>query len=104
MLSDCNYHTHTFRCMHAVGEDEEYVLRAIEAGYKEIGFSDHSPWPYKSDFVSGMRMPVDEMEDYICSIRRLREKYADKISVKIGFECEFFREYIPWLRETEATG
>ena len=26
-----NYHTHTKRCGHAIGEDEEYVVNAIEA-------------------------------------------------------------------------
>ena len=34
---------HTYRCMHASGTDEEYVLSAIKNGYEEIGFSDHSP-------------------------------------------------------------
>ena len=38
-----NYHMHTYRCMHASGTDEEYVLSAIKNGYEEIGFSDHSP-------------------------------------------------------------
>lgn len=95
-----NYHTHTARCNHAVGKDEEYVLCAIEAGYEEIGFSDHSPWPFENGYISGMRMGVDEIEDYIGSIRQLREKYSDKISIKIGFECEYFKEYLPWLRET----
>ena len=28
-----NYHTHTSRCFHARGTDEEYVLAAIEAGF-----------------------------------------------------------------------
>ena len=27
-----NYHTHTFRCKHADGEDKEYVEAAIKAG------------------------------------------------------------------------
>ena len=33
-----NYHTHTYRCGHAIGTDEEYVLAAIEKGFKENGF------------------------------------------------------------------
>lgn len=95
-----NYHTHTSRCNHAFGEDEQYVLRAIEAGYEEIGFSDHSPWPFKNGFVSDMRMTVNELDGYVESIRALREKYKDKIRIKIGLECEYFREYIPWLKKT----
>ena len=43
-----NYHTHTARCMHAIGSEEEYILAAISAGYTELGFSDHTPWHYES--------------------------------------------------------
>lgn len=33
-----NYHTHTTRCHHATGSDEDYVLSAIKGGYQELGF------------------------------------------------------------------
>ncbi len=29
-----NYHTHTYRCHHALGNEEEYVQKAIEAALK----------------------------------------------------------------------
>ena len=51
-----NYHTHTKRCQHAFGEDREYVEEAIRAGLRILGFSDHCPWIYKSDYVSNIRM------------------------------------------------
>ena len=51
-----NYHTHTTRCMHAIGQDEEYVQAAIKAGIKKLGFSDHTPWHYDSSFKATMRM------------------------------------------------
>ena len=42
-----NYHTHTYRCGHSGNyADEEFVLHAIDAGLKVLGFSDHTPWPY----------------------------------------------------------
>lgn len=94
-----NYHTHTFRCHHAEGRDEEFVLNAIKAGYEEIGFSDHGAWPYK-DFVSSIRMTEDEIEGYVKSIRTLQEKYKDKIRIRLGFESEYFENHIAWLRET----
>lgn len=93
-----NYHTHTTRCMHAKGTDEEYVLAAIEAGFDEIGFADHSPWPFDG-YVSHMRMHENELEDYCNSINALKEKYKDKISIKLGLECEYFPKYFPWLKE-----
>lgn len=92
-----NYHTHTTRCFHARGTDEDFVKAAIEAGFDEIGFADHSPWPFK-DYVSGMRMHENELEDYCNSIKSLKKKYKDSISIKLGLECEYFPKYMPWLR------
>ena len=94
-----NYHMHTKRCMHASGTDEEYVKSAIKNGYEEIGFSDHSPWKYDSDFVAHMRMPLSQFDDYYTSIASLREKYKDQISIKIGLECEYFPKYMDWLNQ-----
>ncbi len=93
-----NYHTHTSRCFHANGADEEYVLKAIEAGFDEIGFSDHSPWNFEN-YISHMRMHESELSDYCNSVKNLREKYKDKISIKLGLECEYFPKYFPWLSE-----
>lgn len=93
-----NYHTHTTLCNHARGENEEYVLAAIEAGFDEIGFADHSAWPFEN-FVSGMRMTAWELPRYCEEIKALGEKYKDKISVKLGLECEYFPKYMPWLKE-----
>ncbi|MGM9619045.1 MAG: histidinol-phosphatase [Oscillospiraceae bacterium] len=95
-----NYHTHTARCGHASGGDEAYVRAAIEAGWQALGFSDHVPWPYKSGYTNpGVRMNVSELEGYLASLRRLREKYRDRIRIYIGFECEYFPAYLDWLRE-----
>ena len=41
-----NYHTHTYRCGHAVGNEREYVEKAIELGFSELGFSEHAPMPF----------------------------------------------------------
>lgn len=93
-----NYHTHTFRCFHARGTDEEYVKAAIKAGFDEIGFSDHSPWNFDG-YVSNMRMHESELEEYCNSVKSLRKKYKDQISIKLGLECEYFPKYLPWLKE-----
>jgi histidinol-phosphatase (PHP family) len=95
-----NYHTHTTRCHHAVGSDEEYILSAIKGGYDELGFSDHTPWKYITDYVSPVRMIPDELPGYVDSIRSLEEKYKDQIKVRLGLECEYFPDYIYWLKNT----
>ena len=97
-----NYHTHTFRCKHAVGDDEAYVLAAISAGIKVLGFSDHCPWPYASGYRSDIRMEVSMLDDYVDNLTRLREQYKEHIDIKIGLECEYFEEYIPWLTTVAA--
>lgn len=95
-----NYHTHTARCKHAVNTDEEYVLAAIEAGYECFGFADHTPWPYEDGFVSGVRMDAAQLNEYIASIRGLKEKYKDKIDIRVGLECEYYPAYLDWLEKT----
>lgn len=100
MLS--NYHTHTWRCMHATGTEEEYVNAAIAQGFDTLGFSDHTPWPYASGFVSGMRMRLDEFEGYRRAVLELREKYRGRIRLPLGLECEAFPEYTEWLRDFKA--
>ena len=83
-----NYHTHTSRCGHASGRDEEYVEAAIKAGYKTLGFSDHAPYrDYRHDSA---HMSWDFLEDYIQSVRHLKEKYRDQIDIKLGLESEYY--------------
>lgn len=94
---DYNYHTHTERCGHATGDDEQYVLAAIEAGFKVIGFSDHIP--FKNVIHPSDRMNYDQLDDYIQSIESLKIKYRDKIEIKLGFELEYFPEYTDYYKE-----
>ena len=74
-----NYHTHTTRCHHATGSDEEFVLSAIKGGYQELGFSDHTPWKYHTDYISDIRMLPEELPGYVESIRSLQEYKLDYI-------------------------
>ena len=85
-----NYHTHTKRCGHALGEDEDYVKAAIKVGIKELGFSDHVP--FKGVTQRGVRMDYEQLDDYISSINALKEKYKDQIKIYLGFEAEYYHE------------
>lgn len=93
-----NYHTHTKRCGHAVGEDEDYVLAAIKGGYKTLGFSDHGPYLNKEG--DGVHIPFSLIDDYINSINNLKIKYKNDIDIKVGFEVEYMYndDYLKWLR------
>ena len=94
-----NYHTHTPRCHHAVGDEREYVENAIKAGIKILGFADHAPQLFPDGFVSGIRMTPDEAEGYVSKVRRLAEEYRDDITVYVGFEAEYFPALFPALRQ-----
>lgn len=92
-----NYHSHTKRCEHAIGEDEEYVKAAIANGFKVMGFSDHAP--YKGVHTPGERMDKDELEGYIASVKALQKKYEKDIEVRIGLEFEYFEDQLDELLE-----
>ena len=91
-----NYHTHTIRCGHASGEDEEYILEAIALGLNELGFSDHIMLPDHQQI--GIRGDYTLLDDYIDSLTKLREKYKDRIKIYIGFEAEAMKEYFHYYR------
>lgn len=83
-----NYHTHTSRCGHAIGSDEEYIIKAIEAGYQTLGFSDHIIIP-----------DVNRNYEYFESIALLKEKYKDQIDIKIALEVEYYPYYLPLYKK-----
>ncbi len=87
-----NYHTHTHRCGHASGTEEEYIEAAIKNGIKYMGFSDHMPLKFEDGFESSYRVPTDEGKIYCEEIKALSRKYKDKIDIKVGFEMEYYPE------------
>ncbi len=101
-----NYHTHTWRCNHAVGTEEGYVGAAINAGMKILGFSDHTPYLFPGDYYSNFRMKPDQLAGYAETVLDLREKYADQIEIHLGVECEFypkhFADTLSFLRDHQV--
>lgn len=78
-----NCHTHTTFC-DGKNSAEEMTLAAIEKGFVSLGFSGHSPMYYEADWT----MPKEKVKEYIKEIRRVKEKYADKIDVLCGVELD----------------
>ncbi len=96
---DYNYHTHTYRCSHASGTAEEYILRAIEGGIKHMGFSEHAPFIFPDGNEQYYRLPVAQIGDYFGELYELRERYADRLDIKIGFEMEYYPTYFKDMLE-----
>jgi len=97
-----NMHTHTTRCQHAKGQDREYVEKAIVAGYEVLGFSDHAPYLYGTEFVSPMRMKMSELEGYVDSVLSLKKEYEKDIDIYCGLEMEYFpQHFVRTIREID---
>lgn len=90
-MQNFNYHSHTYRCGHAdlEAKDEDYVKEYIKMGFKKIAFTDHCPEKNIIDKRQNIRMDYSQKDEYINEIRKLKEKYADKIEIKVGYEIEY---------------
>jgi histidinol-phosphatase (PHP family) len=86
-----DYHTHHYRCGHAVGTLEEYIESAVAKGMVQIGLSDHMPLLHvdPETYYPEMAMSMDELPRYVEECQKLKEKYKDQIAVRIGLEGDF---------------
>ena len=97
MYMKANYHTHTWRCRHAKGTEEQYVRNAMEAGLEILGFSDHAPYIFPDGYYSTFRMHLDQFPDYVNTVLFLREEYGDRIEIPLGLEIEYYPRHLPEL-------
>ncbi len=82
-----NFHTHTIYCD---GKDtpEELVIRAIELGCPELGFSGHSYTAYDEEYC----MSREDTAKYLDEIKKLKIKYSDKLKIYAGIEYDYYSE------------
>lgn len=92
-----NYHTHTWRCNHANGDEDSYVKAALKQGLSILGFSDHTPYCFPDGYRSGIRMDLEQLSDYCKVVRSLRKKYAGQIDLPLGLELEYYPDCLPHL-------
>lgn len=86
-----DYHVHTYRCGHAGGASRDFVLRAIERGLAEIGFTDHIPLYFLPEERRDPRLAMreDQFEGYVAEVLALREEFRGKIAVRLGLEADY---------------
>ena len=92
-----NYHTHTWRCNHAAGDEKHYVENALAAGLEILGFSDHSPYIFPAGYYSNFRMKPEQLPGYVETVLKLREEYKGKIEIPLGLELEYYPKFLPQL-------
>ena len=103
-----NYHTHMKYCNHAKGDVKEYIEKAIELGFSELGMSDHAPTPDGAltpeelfDNKAYRYMTKNMIILYLNQIREQQTLNQDKIKIYSGFETEYIEGYIDhykWLK------
>ena len=79
-------HNHTTLCNHAEGTMDQYIAKAIALGIDVYGFSEHAPM---KNFEDGYRLVIEKKEFYENEVKRLQEKYQDKIKILLGYEVDF---------------
>lgn len=121
-MKKINYHTHTYRCGHAKGNEEDMIMAAIRNGIEELGLSDHIPLPrYRLHLLKSvpsirslkslislvyamikngpnMRMPYKTIDEHLETINELSEKYQKDIKIYKGFEAEYLEEYLNYYQ------
>ncbi len=83
-LNWVNYHSHT---LHSDGANkaEKMILSAINKRIKILGFSDHSPVPFNSNW----NMKNENIENYVNDINELKKKYSSDIEIYTGLEIDY---------------
>ncbi len=87
-----DYHTHHYRCGHATGQMADYVEAALAANLHEIGLSDHSPIYHLGDDPQPRpltAMSQHELPRYIEEMQEVRDRFADRITVRLGVESDY---------------
>lgn len=121
-MKKINFHTHTYRCGHANGNEKEMVESAIHLGIEDLGIACHVPLPhYRKHLMQSlpairsirslcslivafikngphMRMPYTELEEHLQKIEECQKTYQDQIRIYKGFEAEGLTEYFDYYQ------
>ncbi len=83
-----NFHTHTTYCD---GKEtaEEMIRAALEKGFTRLGFSGHGFNDFKPEDAGIWCMSPERTEEYRAEIRRMAEKYQDRIEILCGVEQDY---------------
>ena len=67
---------------------EEMVVAAIKKGLTQIGFSEHSYTFFDESYC----LKKEKISEYVNEIKRLKNKYSDKIEVLCGIEQDYYSQ------------
>lgn len=95
-------------CLHAQDNLADIVATYAEQGFSWIGLTEHMPPPtddklYPDEQQAGLHA-VDllrQFERYVHTARQLQQLYADKMTIYVAMESEFYAGAVPWVRELQ---
>lgn len=99
-----NFHMHTPRCKHAQPDatDRDFARASLDAGFTSVAFTDHVAHPNPWNPQPEVRMSVDQIDEYLESINRLKKEFQGQMTIQSGFEVEYdprLDDYYRKLRE-----
>lgn len=83
-------------------QGDEFILRAIELGFREIVFTDHMPFTVTGDEHD--RIPFGMVGKYCDMVGSFAEKYKDKIRIKTGIEIDYHPDCTYEIAEVLSAG
>jgi len=96
-------------CLHARDPLEDIIAAYLHRGFRRVGIVEHMPplddrYLYPEERAAGLSAAEmgERFRRYADDLRRLREKYSDRLRIYFGFETEFYpgaEEHIEKLRE-----
>lgn len=98
-LQKFNFHTHTYRCGHAVGDEHDYIKSAIDNGFTTLGISEHCGFEGFDDPTQ--RIAFLEMDKYKEDIDNIKDKYKE-IEIFTGLEFEYFDDLNSYYDELKS--
>lgn len=80
-----DYHTHTEQSVDSTAPMEEQVKRAVLLGFDEMVITDH----HEADAKSKEYFLQTDVTDYIKHFNTIKQKYKNKINLKLGAEIGY---------------
>ncbi|KZT63644.1 histidinol phosphate phosphatase H [Daedalea quercina L-15889] len=90
-----SHHSHSGQfCKHAAGTLEDVVREAIQQGFEVYGLTEHVPRYRLTDLYpeeDGMTLAAlaTQFDAFLAEAHRLKEQYANDITLLVGLETEF---------------
>lgn len=100
MMQTFTLHTHS---VYSDGKSTpaEMVAEAVRQNLGTIGFSEHAPLPFETNFA----VKTEKMADYVGEIRGLEHDYAGEVNVRCGLEADYVTNVTePFAKTRERYG